>query len=501
MDFNNLSPLDILSKKTNKMSKRLDSDVLPSNASITSIESTETLGGVTDQFGYNQYGEWNPRRTSSTSSIVSRDSQDFSYNHRQTSIISTNSSIGGLLMSLKVDEEDEDEDDDDNDDNEDDYEDVEEDETPLARAYTNDTASIHSADTVQQRELTLEEHRSEFENYYRDHKPRIIDDDDDDELDEDLVRQPQVQQARFTAPQVDKPLPPPADKPLPSSPVLPRAVIQQQQHHKQHTRVASNGSLRSLTPSTHTLSNNTNSGPPPPSANGTIASVATASSTTIPLPLPSNSASADEHLSAGITFHEHGKLRESAYQFQTAANMGEPTAMLLYGLALRHGWGLRQNPEEAVKWLKRATNIFFDAGNDKGNRSSTADLLKTLGKADSVTGGSGTSNVKKSRVGLALYELGMSYLHSWGAGKDEDSALQYFELAGTLGDGDALCEAANIWMKNGGNGRKKNLHRAAELYRQAEDQGVVIVGNHWIYKDKYMPKKDKKKDKGFLKKK
>ncbi|RDW26327.1 hypothetical protein B0I72DRAFT_138922 [Yarrowia lipolytica] len=483
MDFNNLSPLDILSKKTNKMSKRLDSDVLPSNASITSIESTETMGGVTDQFGYNQYGEWNPRRTSSASSIVSRDSQDFSYNHRQTSIISTNSSIGGLLMSLKVDEEDEDEEDED-----------EEDDAPLAQTYTNDTASIHSADTVQQRELTLEEHRSEFENYYRDHKPRIIDDDDDDELDEDLVKQPQVQQTRFTAPVADKPLPPAfADKPLPSSPVPPRV----QQQHQQHTRVPSNGSMRSLTPSTHTVSN-TNSAPTP-SAGGPVGGVGNASSATIPL--PSNSATADEHLSAGITFHEHGKLRESAYQFQTAANMGEPTAMLLYGLALRHGWGLRQNPEEAVKWLKRATNIFFDAGNDKGNRSSTADLLKTLGKADTVTGGSGTSNVKKSRVGLALYELGMSYLHSWGAGKDEDSALQYFELAGTLGDGDALCEAANIWMKNGGNGRKKNLHRAAELYRQAEDRGVVIVGNHWIYKDKYMPKKDKKKDKGFLKKK
>ncbi|KAG5358512.1 Mitosis inhibitor nif1 [Yarrowia sp. B02] len=468
MDFNNLSPLDILSKKTNKMSKRLDSDVLPSNASITSIESTETMGGVTDQYGYNQYGEWNPRRTSSASSIVSRDSQDFSYNHRQTSIISTNSSIGGLLMSLKVDEEEEDED-------EDEYDDE-----PLAQTYTNDTASIHSADTVQQRELTLEEHRSEFENYYRDHKPRIIDDDDDDDLDEDLVKQPQVP-PRFASP-VDKPLPPAAhDKPLPSSPAAKRV--------QQHTRVPSNSSARSLTPSTHTLGN---SSAPTPTVGNT-------STTTIPL--PSNSATADEHLSAGITFHEHGKLRESAYQFQTAANMGEPTAMLLYGLALRHGWGLRQNPEEAVKWLKRATNIFFDAGNDKGNRSSTADLLKTLGKADTVTGGSGTSNVKKSRVGLALYELGMSYLHSWGAGKDEDSALQYFELAGTLGDGDALCEAANIWMKNGGNGRKKNLHRAAELYRQAEDRGVVIVGNHWIYKDKYMPKKDKKKDKGFLKKK
>lgn len=483
MDFNNLSPLDILSKKTNKMSKRLDSDVLPSSASITSIESTETMGGVTDQYGYNQYGEWNPRRTSSASSIVSRDSQDFSYNHRQTSIISTNSSIGGLLMSLKVDEEEEDEEDSDE---------------PLAQTYTNDTASIHSADTVQQRELTLEEHRTEFENYYRDHKPRIIDDDDEDEGDEELVKQPQQ---RFPIdkpfPQVDNPFPQ-VDKPLPSSPVASRVQT--------HTRIPSNGSMRSLT-SNHTLSKtpsntlnatvNTSINSPIPSA----AQLPPGNSSTTSIPLPSNSASADEHLSAGITFHEHGKLRESAYQFQTAANMGEPTAMLLYGLALRHGWGLRQNPEEAVKWLKRATNIFFDAGNDKGNRSSTADLLKTLGKADSVTGGSGTSNVKKSRVGLALYELGMSYLHSWGAGKDEDSALQYFELAGTLGDGDALCEAANIWMKNGGNGRKKNLHRAAELYRQAEDQGVVIVGNHWIYKEKYMPKKDKKKDKGFLKKK
>lgn len=43
-------------------------------------------------------------------------------------------------------------------------------------------------------------------------------------------------------------------------------------------------------------------------------------------------------LHRGIDAHEHGDLEESARLFQLSAEGGCGLGMLMYGLALRHGW-------------------------------------------------------------------------------------------------------------------------------------------------------------------
>jgi TPR repeat protein len=190
----------------------------------------------------------------------------------------------------------------------------------------------------------------------------------------------------------------------------------------------------------------------------------------------------EEHVSAGIACHEAGDLRESSYHWQYAAFKGDTTAMLLYGLALRHGWGVRQNATEAVQWLRKAMDgSLGEVGLLQGYRNSTTDTSIDENK-----------KLKKAHVALALYELGMSYLHSWGIEKDETMALKAFELAGELGDRDALCEAAALYMHNGPK-RKKDLMKAARLYREADTLGANMIGESWIYKDKYMGAPKKKK--------
>lgn len=209
-----------------------------------------------------------------------------------------------------------------------------------------------------------------------------------------------------------------------------------------------------------------------------------------------NSLTLEEHVSLGIIYHENGNLRESSYHWQHASFHGDLTGMLLYGLALRHGWGIRQNPAEAVKWLRKAIGPTIDTHSldDVLRNDVTQDLQDILSKdifEQKPVAGSG--KVKKAQIALALYELGMCYLNSWGIEKDEDLALRCFELAGGMGDMDALCEAASLWMKNGPKGRKKNLQRAAKLYRTAGEKGASMVSNSWIYKDKYMVGEDGKK--------
>ncbi|ANB14389.1 Dsf2p [Sugiyamaella lignohabitans] len=195
----------------------------------------------------------------------------------------------------------------------------------------------------------------------------------------------------------------------------------------------------------------------------------------------------EDHVTIGIAYHESGDLREASYHWQHAAFKGDHTAMLLYGLSLRHGWGMRQNPTEAVQWLRKAMESTIAEGMFKDGDFHKSNVSKE-GSEDS-------GKVKKAHIGLALYELGMSYLHSWGIEKDETMALKSFELAGQFGDADALCEAAALYMHNGPKGRKKDLMKAAKLYRKAGELGANMVGQSWVYKDKYMEdsKKDKKK--------
>lgn len=181
----------------------------------------------------------------------------------------------------------------------------------------------------------------------------------------------------------------------------------------------------------------------------------------------------EEHVAAGIRHHEHGDLRQASYHWQHAAFKGDPTGMLLYGLALRHGWGVRQNPEEAIRWLRRA-------------------MESTVAADGSLLQEYRDNKTKRAQAGLAFYELGMSYLHSWGTDKNEAMALKSFEMAAELDDVDGLCEAAALYMHSG-KGRKKDLMRAAALYRRAGELGASMVGQSWIYKDKYVnPKKGKK---------
>lgn len=218
----------------------------------------------------------------------------------------------------------------------------------------------------------------------------------------------------------------------------------------------------------------------------------------------------EEHVSVGIEMHEKGQVREASYHWQYAAQHGDLTGMLLYGLALRHGWGVRQNATEAVKWLQKAMEISMQLYNIESspdsqsntNTTTTKTTTTTTNKEDrdskvrqstlSLMQGETISKTKRAQIALALYELGMSYLHSWGTEKNETLALRSFEMAGNLGDTDALCEAAAMYMHSGP-GRKKDMFMAASLYRRAGDLGASMVGNSWIYKSKYMEDKKKKK--------
>lgn len=176
--------------------------------------------------------------------------------------------------------------------------------------------------------------------------------------------------------------------------------------------------------------------------------------------------SAEDHLSKGIECHEQGSLNESTYHLRIAAKQNHPTAMLLYALACRHGWGMKPNQREGVEWLRKAADsASLEVADDE-------DLMREGKAADFHE-----RKTRRAQFALSIYELGVSHMNGWGIEQDKALALRCFEIAGTWGDGDALAEAGFCYAQ--GVGCKKDLKKAAKFYRAAESKGMSTIGNSW----------------------
>ncbi|CAG8951268.1 hypothetical protein HYFRA_00008017 [Hymenoscyphus fraxineus] len=182
--------------------------------------------------------------------------------------------------------------------------------------------------------------------------------------------------------------------------------------------------------------------------------------------------SPEEHVSRAIAYHEAGALTKSTYHLRLAARQNHPTAMLLYALACRHGWGCRPNQKEGVAWLRKAADF---AQLEIADDEETIKDGKTVDVMERKT--------RKAQFALSIYELGVSHMNGWGIEQDKVLALRCFEIAGSWGDADALAEAGFCYAQ--GVGCKKDLKKSARFYRQAEAKGISMIGNSWIYKAKY----------------
>ncbi|OWP03059.1 hypothetical protein B2J93_3685 [Marssonina coronariae] len=179
---------------------------------------------------------------------------------------------------------------------------------------------------------------------------------------------------------------------------------------------------------------------------------------------------ADDNIQEAIRLHEAGDLVTSTKMFGRLANPhGENNALsqVLYGLALRHGWGCTPNPAEAVTYLSAAA-------------SNAASIEELALKAGMKKGGAA-----KGELVLAIFELANCFRHGWGVQVDKFAAKQYYETAANLGDTDAMNEVA--WCYVEGFGCKKDKYAAAKYYRLAEAAGSKTLGNSWYVESAQRP--------------
>ncbi|KAJ5936622.1 hypothetical protein N7466_003072 [Penicillium verhagenii] len=179
----------------------------------------------------------------------------------------------------------------------------------------------------------------------------------------------------------------------------------------------------------------------------------------------------DTNIQEAIRLHESGDLERSTQMFGQLANpngANNPLSQVLYGLALRHGWGCTKDEAQAVTYLSAAA-------------SNSAAI-----EAEALRAGIKKGGAAKGELVLAIFELANCFRNGWGVAKDPAAARQYYETAANLGDTDAMNEVA--WCYLEGFGGKKEKFKAAKYYRLAEESGCPTVGNSWIWKEKYNPK-------------
>ncbi|KAI1081755.1 HCP-like protein [Whalleya microplaca] len=183
----------------------------------------------------------------------------------------------------------------------------------------------------------------------------------------------------------------------------------------------------------------------------------------------------DEGIQEAIRLHEEGRLDQSTRLFGRLADpqgANNPLSQVLYGLALRHGWGCEPDPARAITYLSAA--------------ASNSAAVESL----ALQAGLRKGGAAKGELVLAIFELANCFRHGWGIPKDPVAAKQYYETAANLGDTDAMNEIA--WCYLEGFGCKKDKFAAARYYRLAEENGNKTLGNTWIWKDKYNPGGKKK---------
>ncbi|KAG0032827.1 hypothetical protein BGZ81_009989 [Podila clonocystis] len=233
-------------------------------------------------------------------------------------------------------------------------------------------------------------------------------------------------------------------------------------------------------------------------------------------PAQQRESEADANIQKAIELHENNQLVEATRYFRLAAQSENPLGQLMYGLSLRHGWGCRSNPTEAIIYLQRAAEFAMGELKELRPRSQSPQpqepqIVGTISGSQQPSEpsqqqheklrqqASKSSHTNLRRMGsldrrqatvmarkelvMALYELGMSYLKGWGVHKDKSVAFTYFKIAADLGDPDSQNETALCYYD--GIGVDKDMFQSAKYYRLAAAQGASHLGNSWIWKPKY----------------
>ncbi|OAA48673.1 Tetratricopeptide-like helical [Metarhizium rileyi] len=121
----------------------------------------------------------------------------------------------------------------------------------------------------------------------------------------------------------------------------------------------------------------------------------------------SSSQAIDDDIQLAISLHEEGKFEQSTKLFGRLADpegANNPLSQILYGLALRHGWGCQPDPANAVRYLSTAAS----------NSAAVEELALQAGKKK--------GGAAKGELVMAIFELANCFSSGWGIKADPFAA-------------------------------------------------------------------------------
>ncbi|MGJ8697780.1 MAG: SEL1-like repeat protein [Verrucomicrobiaceae bacterium] len=176
-----------------------------------------------------------------------------------------------------------------------------------------------------------------------------------------------------------------------------------------------------------------------------------------------------------------GNYLEAILRAQSLAETGNPTALLLMGLAYEHGKGINQSSELALEHYRKARK----AGNKEAPYR-LAHLLATVGGADrQQEARSILEALHKEDRGVAARLLGQGILEGrFGEEPDFDETRIWWEKAVDKGDQPAILTLAHLLDGDLGFPEKRDPAGALKLYLKAADLGdgraMAIAGSRLL---------------------
>ncbi|TPX35670.1 hypothetical protein SmJEL517_g01921 [Synchytrium microbalum] len=218
----------------------------------------------------------------------------------------------------------------------------------------------------------------------------------------------------------------------------------------------------------------------------------------IPLPQLLTDMKDADALQLGIYYHEQEDYAVALRYYSSAAGgpgctseSSNPIAMYLLGVCLRHGWGCQEDKETSFAWLALAaaycclyptSMVIHSTSLLEQLKASTSLLTYSRNPLNSSTRQT-LSEVVRNVLPLPIYELGISLQNGWGISRSKPIATYLFRLAAYLGDADSAVQYGYCLMT--GDGIIKDKMEAAKWFRHAERAGLKLVGETWMYKQKW----------------
>lgn len=166
-------------------------------------------------------------------------------------------------------------------------------------------------------------------------------------------------------------------------------------------------------------------------------------------------------------------MKDTFLHFKEHAEEGDPSAMYIYALMLRAGYGVPQDLPGSVNWFKAAAK----KGHSGGQYNAGLMLRNGIGAQQNLQAAAFFyKQAADQNNAKAAFNLGLLYLHGYGVNKNEENAAHCFKLAADLGDSSGQANFGLMLKK--GLGVEKNAKMAVEMFEMSARQNNPVGMNN-----------------------